>query len=173
VLASGEERAGADLRAIVEEARLVRQTLASAAFALRPRHRAGRHRRRAEPDRPDEEPTAQALADDVARRLDAISDETERGWQASVENGGYIFAREVRGVRQAACSTPALLASADARRLDEHAESPARGLRRAGDASPQGDEKQAAGPSPRCSTPSRPPAARASASASATRASAR
>ena len=32
-----------------------------------------------------------------------------------------MLTREVRGVRQAASSTPGLLASADARRLDEHA----------------------------------------------------
>ena len=41
------------------------------------------------------------LAADIARRLDALSDETERGWTGLVENGGYIFSREVRGVRQA------------------------------------------------------------------------
>ena len=60
---------------------------------------------------------------------------------------GFIFAREVRGVRQASVLDAGLLASAEARRLDEHAAAlheiyaaPALFLRK-------GDETQAAGPS--------------------------
>ena len=46
-LADGEERAGQDLRAVVEEARVIRQVLCRSSFALRPRHRrAGGDRRR-------------------------------------------------------------------------------------------------------------------------------
>ncbi len=40
-----------------------------------------------------------------------------------MENGGYIFTREVRGVRHAAILDAGLLASAEARKLDEHARS--------------------------------------------------
>ena len=53
--------------------------------------------------------------------MNAIAEETERGWSGRVEAGGYVLTREVRGVRQAAILDAGLLASADARRLDEHA----------------------------------------------------
>jgi DNA gyrase subunit B len=121
-LAGGEVRAGADLRALVEEARAMRRLLiglhsrynksaveqAALAGALRPLSAA---------DDPEGEARARQLAD----RMNAIAEETERGWSGRVEAGGYVLAREVRGVRQAAVLDSALLASADARRLDEHA----------------------------------------------------
>ena len=58
----------------------------------------------------------------VATRLDAISDETERGWQGSVsEDGGLMFERVVRGVKEVASVDAALIGSADALRLDSFA----------------------------------------------------
>lgn len=55
----------------------------------------------------------------VAKRLDIISDETERGWEGKVgEDGGLLFERMVRGVKEAANIDMALIGSADARRLD-------------------------------------------------------
>ncbi len=147
-LAHGEERGAADLRGLVEEARLVRQVLttlhsrynrvtveqATIAGALKPIATLG-------------ESEAERLAQEVARRLDALSDETERGWEGRVEDGGFVFAREVRGVRQSSTLDPGLLASAEARRLDEHARSlhevyaqPSRFVRRS-------DETPVAGPS--------------------------
>jgi DNA gyrase subunit B len=53
--------------------------------------------------------------------MNAIAEETERGWSGRLEANGYVLVREVRGVRQAAALDAGLLASADARRLDEHA----------------------------------------------------
>ena len=144
----GGERGAQDLRAIIEESRIVRQVLAqlhsrydrtaveqaAIAGALKPIGLMS-----------DEE-TAR-LAADIARRLDALSEETERGWAGSVENGGYVFAREVRGVRQASVLDAGLLASAEARKLDEHSaslrevfETPALLIRKA-------EETQVAGPS--------------------------
>jgi DNA gyrase subunit B len=121
-LMSGEARAGADLRALVEEARAMRRRLdglhsrynralveqAALAGALKPL---------ADPVDPEAEPRARRLAS----RMNAIAEETERGWIARLEAGGYVLTREVRGVRQAAILDAGLLASADARRLDEHA----------------------------------------------------
>ena len=118
-LANGEVRAGADLRALIDEARQARQTLsllhsryeravveqAAIAGALNTRAVAGED--------------AERLAAEVARRLDAVAEETERGWSGAVANGGFVFTREVRGVRQAATLDAGLLASAEARRLDE------------------------------------------------------
>jgi DNA gyrase subunit B len=76
----------------------------------------------------------------VARRLDAISEEMERGWSGSVENGGFVFRRTLRGVTEAAVLDPGLLNSAEARKLDERTASlqefytqPARLLRRSDD----------------------------------------
>ena len=118
-VAGGEERAGNDLRALVEEARQVRHLLtglhsrydrgiveqAAIAGALKPI---------------DDDADADQHVATLAERLDARSDETERGWAGRIENGGYVLTREVRGVTQAAILDAGLLASAEARRLSEH-----------------------------------------------------
>jgi DNA gyrase subunit B len=59
----------------------------------------------------------------IARRLDAQSDEMERGWEGSFDKEGFRFVRTVRGVKEVAIIDQALLGSADARKLDEHAAS--------------------------------------------------
>ncbi|MDI9848392.1 DNA topoisomerase (ATP-hydrolyzing) subunit B [Rhodoblastus sp. 17X3] len=146
-LPSGEERAGGDLRALVEEARLTRYVLAqlhnrynraaveqaAIAGALKPLSTIG-------------EEEAAARAQEIAARLNALADETERGWEGRSENGGYVLVRELRGVKQALTLDAGLLASAEARRLDERAASlrqtystPALLLRR-------GDESRISGP---------------------------
>jgi DNA gyrase subunit B len=68
--------------------------------------------------------TADAAAKYIARRLDAMSDETERGWEGHFAEGeGFVVERTVRGVKDVAVLDQALLGSADARKLDEHAAS--------------------------------------------------
>jgi DNA gyrase subunit B len=123
-LASGEERAGHDLRIIVEEARIVRHLLSS----LHSRY----DRQVAEqaaiagalrPILPGSEAGAMESAAAIAARLDERAEDMERGWQGTAANGGYVFSRELRGVRQAAVLDAGLLASAEARRLNDHAES--------------------------------------------------
>jgi DNA gyrase subunit B len=58
----------------------------------------------------------------IARRLDTLSEEYERGWHGEpTSDGGLKFWREVRGVREAVAIDGALIASADARRLDKMA----------------------------------------------------
>jgi DNA gyrase subunit B len=58
----------------------------------------------------------------IARRLDALAEETERGWQGQFTEGtGFQFERTVRGVKEVAVLDQPLLGSADARKLDEHA----------------------------------------------------
>ena len=146
-LASGEERAGADLRAIVEETRTVRHMLAS----LHSRYDREVVEQAAiagalKPVSPDGEAEAEGFAATIAVRLDERAEDMERGWQGAVENGGYLFTRELRGVRQAVSLDAGLLASIEARRLNEHAQtlrevfaSPALFLRR-------GDQAQVSGP---------------------------
>jgi DNA gyrase subunit B len=65
---------------------------------------------------------ASGAADYIARRLDALADEVERGWTGKfVEGDGFSFERTVRGVKDAAVLDHALLGSVDARKLDEYA----------------------------------------------------
>ncbi len=122
-LAAGEVLAAADLREVVEKARKVRRSIEALnarypRFLLEQAAVAGVFE--GEPLKDREK--AQALADDVARRLDAISEETERGWKGEVlDDGGLRFWREVRGVRESHDLDAALLASLEARRLGAHA----------------------------------------------------
>ena len=118
---SGGERAGRDLRTLLEDARGFRQTMAglhsrydrivveqaAVAGALAPV--------------PDDASEAQERIAHVAERLDSIADETERGWSGRVSDGGYIFTRQLRGVQQAATLDAAMLASGDARKLADRA----------------------------------------------------
>jgi DNA gyrase subunit B len=123
-LANGEERAGQDLRDLVDEARVVRQFLHN----LHTRY----DRRIAEqaavagalqPISGQNEEEAQNFAREIAARLDRMADELERGWEGHVDIGGYVLTRELRGVRQASTLDAGLLASAEARRLNEHSAS--------------------------------------------------
>jgi DNA gyrase subunit B len=146
-LNGGEVRAGADLTALVEEARAMRRQLqqlhsrydvsaveqAALSGALKPLAA--------------EDPEWEARARLLEQRMNAISEETERGWSVRCEAGGYVLTREVRGVKQAETLDAGLLASSEARRLDEHARplreafhAPATFLRR-------GDETPVPGPS--------------------------
>ncbi|GLK81742.1 DNA topoisomerase (ATP-hydrolyzing) subunit B [Methylopila turkensis] len=122
-LADGEVRSGADLRAVVEEARQIRALLGG----LHSRYRREVVEQAAiagllAPDILSDLGRAQEAADYLARRLDILAEETERGWAGVASEEGFTFARTVRGVREAATIDAALIASADARKLDEHAE---------------------------------------------------
>jgi len=120
---AGEERAGADLRRLVEEARTIRNLLAG----LHSRY----NRKVVEqasiagvltPQITGDPQKAEAAALYIARRLDALSEETERGWEGHFDNG-FHFSRTVRGVEEVAIIDQALLGSADARKLDDFAAS--------------------------------------------------
>ena len=120
-LAGGEERVGADLRRTIDEARLVRQTLA----ALHSRYYRAAVEQAAiagalDPELPLGDGRGAAVAAEVARRLDTIAEDIERGWTGRVERGAFIFERTLRGVKQAAILDAALLGSSEARRLHEH-----------------------------------------------------
>jgi DNA gyrase subunit B len=124
-LSSGEVRAGNDLRKLVEEARSIRNLL----NGLHSRYNrkvieqaaiAGVLQTRVTSD----PAKAAAAAEYIARRLDALTDETERGWHGQFTEGiGFEFERTLRGVKEVAVIDQALLGSADARKLDEFAAS--------------------------------------------------
>jgi DNA gyrase subunit B len=122
-LHSGEDRAGQDLRAVVDRARQIRALLdglhhrydksvveqAAIAGALNAAILTDAAR-------------AREAAAYVARRLDILADEFEKGWTGEAnEDGTLTFRRTVRGVTETTAIDPALLASADARKLDGHA----------------------------------------------------
>jgi DNA gyrase subunit B len=126
-LGSGEVRAGQDLRAAVDDALAVRSLInglhtrysrgvveqATIAGALNPALLADLG-------------AAAEMAEAVAKRLDAVAEDTERGWtgRLSTSNegpGGYVFERTVRGVKEYAQLDMGLINSADARALDRYA----------------------------------------------------
>ncbi|HWL30897.1 MAG TPA: DNA topoisomerase (ATP-hydrolyzing) subunit B [Xanthobacteraceae bacterium] len=124
-LHSGEERAGADLHDLVEQARIIRNVLTGI-------H--SRYNRQVVEQAAilgvlnasifGDPVKAAAAAPYIARRLDVLAGETERGWEGRfVEGEGFTFERTVRGVKEVAIIDHALLNSADARRLDEYAAS--------------------------------------------------
>ncbi|MFC4624717.1 DNA topoisomerase (ATP-hydrolyzing) subunit B [Daeguia caeni] len=120
-LASGEMRAGADLRSIVEDARMLRQLM----HGLHTRYDRKVVEQAAiagllNPEAIKDDATAQRSADLVAKRLDMISEETERGWVGhKTEEGGFRFERTVRGVKDVSVIDMALLGSVDARQIDK------------------------------------------------------
>jgi DNA gyrase subunit B len=122
-LATGEHRAGSDLRSLVEQARTVRNVL----NGLHSRYNRTVVEQAAilgvlnsgifgNPEK------AEAAAPYIGKRLDALAEETERGWQGRFTEGeGFHFERTVRGVKEVAIIDQALLGSADARKLDDFA----------------------------------------------------
>ena len=123
ILGNGQERAGADLRAIVDEAINVRAAL----DALHSRYSRSVIEQAAiagalNPEVLSNPENAEEAARYIARRLDVISEETERGWSGTpMSDGGLTFSREVRGVKESWTIDGKLIASADAMRLDRKA----------------------------------------------------
>jgi DNA gyrase subunit B len=120
LVTGGSERAGKDLREIVDQARgivglmdqlhsrysrlVVEQAAVAGAF---------------DTDLVRSADLATATADRIAARLNEVAEETEKGWQGLYGNDGFLLKREVRGVTEAHALDRALLASLDARRLND------------------------------------------------------
>ncbi len=117
----GHQIAGPDLRTLVEEARYVKTLLehlsnhvplsileqAAILGALNPQLLT------------DAEAASQA-APYIARRLDALASEHERGWEGSITDDGSLkFERVLRGVSETHVIDGAIMRSKDARQLDE------------------------------------------------------
>ncbi len=125
VLVTGDNaaRGGGDLRDIVEPARKISAILnglhnryprfiieqAAIAGALTPKVL-------------KDAKQAQAAAAYIAKRLDALAEETERGWHGeALPEGGLRFWRELRGVMESHLIDGPFIASADALKLDHFA----------------------------------------------------
>jgi len=121
--ATGSDRAGRDLLSLVEDARIIRGILNN----LHSRYNRKVVEQAAiagvlSPKITSDIATANAAADYIAKRLDALADEVERGWTGRFTEGeGFAFERTVRGVKDVAMIDDALLGSADARKLDDYA----------------------------------------------------
>ncbi|MBL4597396.1 MAG: DNA topoisomerase (ATP-hydrolyzing) subunit B [Rhizobiaceae bacterium] len=122
-MGNGEIRVGADLRSVVDTALKIRTLISG----LHTRYSHDIVEQAAIAGALDikimeDEGLAVKMANEVAKRLDLIAEETERGWQGSVgDDGGLTFERTVRGVREVAQIDMALIASADAMRLNSFA----------------------------------------------------
>ena len=124
--AGSEDRAGADLHKVLEDARAFRNVM----LGLHSRYdRAVVEQAAMAGDLTPQtdEAAAKRFADEIVARLDAISEETERGWSGEVRDGGqsleYVFKRTLRGVTHAVTLDASLLNSSEARKLHERAES--------------------------------------------------
>lgn len=121
-IATGETRARADLAAVVRDARRFVQVL----DAIHSRYDRSVIEQVAiagalNPEILSEPEKAAEAAAYVAKRLDTLAEEGEAGWSGSFSSqDGFRFEREVRGVAEVAIVDPALLDSANARKLDQY-----------------------------------------------------
>jgi DNA gyrase subunit B len=116
-LTSGEEIAGADLSRVVEGARSFRRVLD--AFPTHyPRHILEQAALAGAFDAGRVDADLQGVADAVARRLDMVAVEYERGWQGRItQDHGIRLARVLRGVEEIRTLDGAVLRSGEGRRL--------------------------------------------------------
>jgi DNA gyrase subunit B len=119
-LESGLELQGPQLRALIDEGRMVRQVLANLhnrydRTAVEQAAIAGALKT----ELAEDPARADIAAASVAARLDLLAEDIERGWTGESVDGGYVLARTIRGVRQAIHLDSALISSQEAHRLDE------------------------------------------------------
>jgi len=124
IIQDGAEVAGAELREVVEDAlrskRLMRPVLQKLSNAMVAEQTAilGAFN----PALLESEETEAQIAGAIARRLDGLTTENERGWQAEIiDGGGFAFARTLRGVTERHVIDGAMVRSAEARQLDQMA----------------------------------------------------
>ena len=120
ITADGVEHASQDLRGIIDSAIQVRSALES----LHTRYSRNVVEQAAiagafNPEVIGSQQTANEAAAYIARRLNTISEETERGWEGEADtDGGLTFTRELRGVREAHSLDARMIGSSEAIRLD-------------------------------------------------------
>jgi DNA gyrase subunit B len=146
-LESGLELQGQQLRALIDEGRMVRQVLAN----LHSRYDRTAVEQAAiagalKTELAEDPARADAAAASVAARLDLLAEDIERGWTGESIDGGYVLARTIRGVRQAIHLDSALISSQEAHRLDERSGSLAEIYGRPAKLVRKGDETTIVGP---------------------------
>jgi len=120
-LSTGEVRTGADLRETINDALRMRALLEG--LHSRYDHSVVEQAAIAgafDPERLNDAASSEEMTQEVARRLDMISEESERGWTGAVtENDGFRFERVVRGVKESVLLDSGLIGSQDARMIDQ------------------------------------------------------
>jgi len=120
----GVQRAGNDLREVIERARVYRhwlEPMARKAGSLEVVEQAA-IAGALTPTLLNEPEKAQAAARYVATRLDLLAQENERGWRGEAKPGnGFVFMRTRHGVTDQHPLDADLIKSAESRRLDERA----------------------------------------------------
>ena len=120
ITADGVEHGSQDLRGIIDSAVQVRSALES----LHTRYSRDVVEQAAiagafNPEVIGSQQAANEAAAYIARRLNTISEETERGWEGEADtDGGLTFSRELRGVREAHSLDARMIGSSEAIRLD-------------------------------------------------------
>jgi DNA gyrase subunit B len=122
-LQDGSVSIGADLDAMVREARTIRQPIQQIARKVGSQMLVEQAAIAGvlnlgvlnDPER------AEAAAAYLAKRLDALTPQGERGWQAHADDKGVTVFRTLRGVLQTHVLSPDILRGAEARRLDQAA----------------------------------------------------
>ncbi len=115
----GSQRAGTDLRAIVDRARQAKALITP--LARRVGHRDAVEQAAIlgalDPSIIADAENAEAVAQAIARRLDALAPETDRGWNGSFDRNALVFERRLRGETDRAVVDPVVINSVEARRL--------------------------------------------------------
>ncbi len=124
-LSNGTQVAGADLRALTEQARTVRNLLTSlsrripARIAEQAAIAGALH-----PSLLTDAQAGTAMAQTLATRLDALEVPLERGWEGEwVEGDGWVLRRTLRGVTETHAIDAAAIRAPEARKLDDLAAS--------------------------------------------------
>ncbi|MCG8512431.1 MAG: toprim domain-containing protein, partial [Rhodospirillales bacterium] len=119
----GNQIAGADLRALIEEARSVKVMLANLSHRVPMRIvEQAAITGALNPQILSDSNLAAETAAYIATRIDHLEPELERGWQgAPLDDGGLSFSRILRGVRERHIVGGSVIRSTEARRLDEMA----------------------------------------------------
>jgi len=120
LITSDGERAGRDIHDIVETSRAVGSLLDS----LHSRYNRNIAEQAAivgafDAARLSSPEIGSKTADDIAARLNAIAEETEDGWSGTYGPEGYLLRRQLRGVTEVHALDRALIASVEARRLND------------------------------------------------------
>ncbi len=116
-LGNGEQITGADLARVVEEARIVRRVLRAYPTHYPP-HITEQAAIAGALMQGKIDADAQGAAEAVAKRLDLIAEEYERGWSGRpTQDAGIRLTRQLRGVEESRTLDGPMLRSAESRRL--------------------------------------------------------
>ncbi|MDP6566100.1 MAG: DNA topoisomerase (ATP-hydrolyzing) subunit B [Alphaproteobacteria bacterium] len=147
-LHDGGQRAGADLRSLVDEARRARSLL----DAIGRRYNARIVEQAAilgalHPDVVADPSQSGEVAHFLARRLNGLEVDEERGWEGeAADDGGYVLKRTVRGVTERHLIDGILIRSAEARQLGGMAKDLRDNYERPASLSRKDDEVRITGP---------------------------